>query len=67
LIFFNAPSTLQDIPDNVISEKPRNVSSKNVDSLYLGVGIGQEHRLGRWWRLKGVKNQIMIINLGIRQ
>ena len=28
-------------------------------------GIGQEHRMGRWWRLKGVKNGIFIQNLNL--
>jgi ribosomal RNA-processing protein 9 len=32
----------------------------------LVVGVGQEHRLGRWWRIKEAKNQILIIPL-IRQ
>lgn len=31
------------------------------DGSYLIAGIGQEHRLGRWWRLKESKNNILII------
>ncbi|KAJ7999894.1 hypothetical protein DPEC_G00199140 [Dallia pectoralis] len=30
---------------------------------FLVAGVGQEHRLGRWWRLKGVKNGLYIIPL----
>ncbi|KAM9408729.1 U3 small nucleolar RNA-interacting protein 2 isoform 1-T1 [Pholidichthys leucotaenia] len=30
---------------------------------FLVAGIGQEHRLGRWWRLKEAKNGIYIIPL----
>ncbi|KAI9333691.1 WD40-repeat-containing domain protein [Obelidium mucronatum] len=32
--------------------------------LYLAVGTGQEHRLGRWWRVKDAKNQLKVITLG---
>lgn len=31
------------------------------DGNSLIAGIGQEHRLGRWWRLKDGKNVIMVI------
>ncbi|NXQ35070.1 U3IP2 protein, partial [Alaudala cheleensis] len=30
---------------------------------FLVAGIGQEHRLGRWWRIKEAKNSICIIPL----
>jgi ribosomal RNA-processing protein 9 len=30
---------------------------------YLIAGIGQEHRLGRWWRIKESKNCVLIIPL----
>ncbi|XP_023219169.1 U3 small nucleolar RNA-interacting protein 2-like [Centruroides sculpturatus] len=30
---------------------------------YLVAGIGQEHRLGRWWRLKNAKNVVVVIKL----
>ncbi|NXX99954.1 U3IP2 protein, partial [Centropus bengalensis] len=30
---------------------------------FLVAGVGQEHRLGRWWRLKEAKNSICIIPL----
>ncbi|XP_024125683.1 U3 small nucleolar RNA-interacting protein 2 isoform X1 [Oryzias melastigma] len=30
---------------------------------FLVAGVGQEHRLGRWWRLKEAKNGIFIIPL----
>lgn len=31
------------------------------DCTSLIAGIGQEHRLGRWWRLKEAKNVILVI------
>lgn len=31
------------------------------DAKHLIAGIGQEHRLGRWWRLKEGKNIIVVI------
>ncbi|TPX61901.1 hypothetical protein PhCBS80983_g00876 [Powellomyces hirtus] len=34
------------------------------DNLYLALAIGQEHRLGRWWRYKGVKNAVKVVCLG---
>lgn len=30
---------------------------------YLIAGIGQEHRLGRWWTIKDAKNKILVIPL----
>ncbi len=33
------------------------------DGKYLVAAIGREHRLGRWWSLKEVKNSICIIKL----
>ncbi|XP_055841479.1 U3 small nucleolar RNA-interacting protein 2 [Episyrphus balteatus] len=33
------------------------------DGLTLIAAVGQEHRLGRWWRIKESKNQILIIDL----
>ncbi|CAM4590065.1 U3 small nucleolar RNA-interacting protein 2 isoform X1 [Caretta caretta] len=30
---------------------------------FLVVGIGQEHRLGRWWRIREAKNSICIVPL----
>ena len=32
---------------------------------FMVAGIGQEHRMGRWWRLKGVHNGIYIQNLNL--
>lgn len=34
---------------------------------FLVAGVGQEHRLGRWWRLKEAKNGIYIIPLKRKQ
>lgn len=33
------------------------------DGTHLIAGIGQEHRLGRWWRIPEAKNVIVIIPL----
>ena len=37
------------------------------DGLFLAAAIGQEHRLGRWWRLKAAKNALCLISLDKRQ
>ncbi|KAJ3141048.1 pre-rRNA processing protein [Geranomyces variabilis] len=34
------------------------------DSLHLAIAIGQEHRLGRWWRIKDVRNEVRVLDLG---
>ena len=31
------------------------------DGKHLIVGVGQEHRLGRWWRVKEARNSTLII------
>jgi ribosomal RNA-processing protein 9 len=33
------------------------------DGERLIAGVGQEHRLGRWWRLKDAKNNVLVIPL----
>lgn len=33
------------------------------DGTKLIAAVGQEHRLGRWWRIKEAKNSIIIIPL----
>uniref|UniRef100_A0A8C4Q0M6 U3 small nucleolar RNA-interacting protein 2 n=1 Tax=Eptatretus burgeri TaxID=7764 RepID=A0A8C4Q0M6_EPTBU len=33
------------------------------DGKFIVAGVGQEHRLGRWWRYKDVKNGVLIIPL----
>lgn len=33
------------------------------DGCKLIAAIGQEHRLGRWWRIKEAKNSILVIPL----
>ncbi|XP_067159788.1 U3 small nucleolar RNA-interacting protein 2 isoform X2 [Apteryx mantelli] len=35
----------------------------SVAGDFLVAGLGQEHRLGRWWRIKEAKNSICIISL----
>jgi ribosomal RNA-processing protein 9 len=42
-----------------------NSLSFSKSGRYLIAGIGQEHRLGRWWRLQNVRNGIYIIHLPI--
>lgn len=39
-------------------------ATKSKHELYIAAAVGREHRLGRWWRLKGVKNQVFVISLG---
>jgi len=40
-----------------------NAMSFTSDGNFLIVGIGQEHRLGRWWKIREAKNGIFIIPL----
>lgn len=37
------------------------------DGKMLIAGLGQEHRLGRWWRNGSAKNEIVIIPLKQRE
>ncbi len=37
---------------------------KNLKSLYLAVAVGQEHRLGRWFKVNEAKNVMKVITLG---
>ncbi|KAK7916559.1 hypothetical protein WMY93_012320 [Mugilogobius chulae] len=39
----------------------------STSGQFLVAGVGQEHRLGRWWRLKEAKNGIYIIPLKRKQ
>ncbi|XP_076357390.1 U3 small nuclear riboprotein factor 55K isoform X2 [Tachypleus tridentatus] len=36
------------------------------DGKHLVAGVGQEHRLGRWWRIKEARNSIVIIPLSFK-
>ena len=45
------------------TDKHRESEKSKAKVLYLAVGLGQEHRLGRWWKVKGAKNQVRIIKL----
>ena len=54
---------------NAISSTLRQVASVPIDGFVnsmaitdrcIVVGTGSEHRLGRWWRLKGNKNKVQI-------
>lgn len=40
-----------------------NALAFSQDGRFLVAGTGQEHRLGRWWRLKNAKNVLYIIPL----
>lgn len=33
------------------------------DGNNLVVGVGQEHKMGRWWRIPEAKNRIVVIPL----
>ncbi|XP_001361669.3 U3 small nucleolar RNA-interacting protein 2 [Drosophila pseudoobscura] len=35
----------------------------NADGTKLYVGVGQEHRLGRWWRHKEAKNNVVVVDI----
>ena len=37
------------------------------DGLFLAAAVGQEHRLGRWWRIKAAKNALCLVSLDKRQ
>ncbi|EDW91082.1 U3 small nucleolar RNA-interacting protein 2 [Drosophila yakuba] len=38
----------------------------NADGTKLFVATGQEHRLGRWWRLKEAKNQVVVVDVKLQ-
>lgn len=38
---------------------------ENKKDLYLVVAIGQEHKLGRWYKQKACKNGIKVIKLSL--
>ncbi|KAJ3030528.1 pre-rRNA processing protein [Rhizophlyctis rosea] len=38
--------------------------TKGDTELFLAGGVGQEHRLGRWWRCKGVRNGVRVVRFG---
>ena len=40
-----------------------NALSFSADGANLGVGVGKEHRLGRWWCDKSVKNSVFIYDI----
>lgn len=40
-----------------------NALAFNSNGTKLFAAVGQEHRLGRWWRIKEAKNKIVIIDL----
>ncbi len=40
-----------------------NALSFTPDGLKLVAAIGQEHRLGRWWRIKEARNSLVVLHL----
>lgn len=38
--------------------------AKMKPEVYVAAAVGREHRLGRWWRLKSVKNSVHVLSLG---
>ncbi|XP_005094160.1 U3 small nucleolar RNA-interacting protein 2 isoform X2 [Aplysia californica] len=56
---FKSLSPLFEVPVNGFV----NSLSFSSNGDFLVVGVGQEHRLGRWWRLKDAKNGWVIIPL----
>lgn len=38
--------------------------AKMKPEVYVAAAVGKEHRLGRWWRMKGVKNSVHVLSLG---
>lgn len=54
-------------PSTVMSEitiKARDVSENKKD-LYLVAAVGQEHRLGRWYKNKLGKNSVKVIKFSM--
>ena len=63
----NEKQTLEGLSrtEKILKLEHYKLKRKNVENhLHLAVALGQEHRLGRWWRMKGVKNQLKVISLG---
>jgi ribosomal RNA-processing protein 9 len=44
-----------------------NALSFSPDGRHLVAAVGQEHRLGRWWRIKEAKNSIVVIPLMLKE
>lgn len=40
------------------------VGEAEEEEVVLGAAVGQEHRLGRWWRRKDVRNHLFVLSLG---
>jgi ribosomal RNA-processing protein 9 len=36
-------------------------------SCLIAAGMGSEHRLGRWWRLRGNRNKVLLFRLDVEQ
>ncbi len=44
-----------------------NALAFSADGKHLVAGLGQEHRLGRWWRTKEAKNGLAVITLNVKE
>ncbi|KAJ3222352.1 pre-rRNA processing protein [Clydaea vesicula] len=45
------------------NEKVNKEENFELNCLYLAIGVGQEHRLGRWWSCKEAKNCVKVVTL----
>jgi len=50
-------------PEVQNSKDPEVLLRKDNELVHMVVGVGQEHKYGRWWNLKGIKNKVCIISL----
>ncbi|KAJ3128479.1 pre-rRNA processing protein [Nowakowskiella sp. JEL0407] len=62
LRFFELPELLSNT--NIPCEIERSGKDQKSPYLYLAIGVGQEHRMGRWWRVKEAKNEVKVVVLG---
>ncbi|KAJ3106078.1 pre-rRNA processing protein [Phlyctochytrium planicorne] len=47
-----------------IARKSEEIAKKTTEVLHIAVGLGKEHRLGRWWNESTAKNTVQLIKLG---
>jgi ribosomal RNA-processing protein 9 len=50
-------------PEVQNSKDPEVLLRKDNELVHMVVGVGQEHKYGRWWNLKGIKNRVCVISL----
>ncbi|KAJ3271966.1 hypothetical protein HDV01_006100, partial [Terramyces sp. JEL0728] len=72
MAFFEAPESIQAEVQNKATSRAEEIKNKARLSgiiksaqkkVCLAVAVGQEHKFGRWWRIKEAKNQCHIITL----